>query len=112
MRLKKRAEFLNVQQKGQKIKKPAFTFCFVEQAFPVSRVGLTASKKVGNAVIRNRAKRRLRSLIFENMQEFLAQNRVDVVLIAHPQLPEYSYAHLTRDLKAAVKDATTRLSHG
>lgn len=112
MRLKKRAEFLNVQQKGQKIRKPAFTFCFVEQAFAVSRIGFTASKKVGNAVVRNKAKRRMRALAFENMQTFLVQHRVDVVLIAHPQLPDYSYAHLTRDLKTAIKDAITRLNHG
>lgn len=52
-----------------------------ETADPATRVGYTASKKVGNAVIRNRAKRRLRALAREVIGPRGERNE-DFVLIA------------------------------
>ncbi|MBE9604518.1 ribonuclease P protein component [Acetobacteraceae bacterium H6797] len=68
-RLKRRREFLRVAKAGKRAARPGL----VLQAMPVTeaageearqstplRVGFTATKKIGNAVIRNRTKRRLR----------------------------------------------------
>ena len=58
--LKTRAEYL-VAQRGKPARRPAFTLRAHKRAPDGDiRVGFTCSKKVGNAVARNRAKRRLR----------------------------------------------------
>lgn len=59
---------------------------FVPSGGEVTRVGLTVSRKVGNAVVRNRVKRRLRETI--RRQSELIPLGYDVVIIAHPQAAE------------------------
>jgi ribonuclease P protein component len=67
------------------------------------RVGYTASKKIGNAVLRNRAKRRLRALVREVMPG-LAQPGWDYVLVARPDATVTRvFADLARDLGAALQ---------
>lgn len=58
----------------------------------VVRIGFTASKKIGNAVARNRAKRRMRALAREILPA-LAQAGWDYVLVAKPE------ATVSRDFK-------------
>jgi len=65
------------------------------------RVGFTASRKVGNAVKRNRAKRRLRAAVGIVIQQSGAPGH-DVVLIARQST-------ITRDFTALVQDLTTGL---
>lgn len=65
-------------------------------------VGFTASRKVGNAVIRNRAKRRLRAVAAAILPE---QGRpgTDYVLIARAGTADRPYAQLLADLAAALR---------
>ena len=67
------------------------------------RLGFTASKKIGNAVLRNRAKRRLRALAREAL---LPQARPgwDYVLVARPtETVSRAYADLMADLAEALR---------
>jgi ribonuclease P protein component len=69
---------------------------------PAMRVGFTVTKKVGNAVVRNRMKRRLRALA----REVLPENGIagaDHVLIGRASGIERDYASLTAELKRALK---------
>lgn len=69
----------------------------------VVRVGFTASKKIGNAVLRNRAKRRLRALVRAVMPP-LAQPGWDYVLVARPAATvSRPFADLVADLTAALR---------
>jgi ribonuclease P protein component len=70
---------------------------------PTVRVGFTASKKIGNAVFRNRAKRRMRALAREVMPA-LGHPGWDYVLVAKPGVTVVrDYADLRRDLLAALQ---------
>ena len=69
---------------------------------PVIRVGFTASKKIGNAVARNRAKRRLRALVRDLMPS-LGQAGWDYVIVAKPSATiDRDFAALKSDLTAAL----------
>lgn len=67
------------------------------------RIGFTASKKIGNAVARNRAKRRLRALAREVLPA-LAQPGWDYVIVAKPGATiTRDYADLRADLESALR---------
>lgn len=76
------------------------------------RFGLTASKKVGNAVARNRARRRLRALAQTHIPQF-GRDGFDYVLIARTTTLTCRAATLAKDLETALKgvhnvDKTTK----
>lgn len=64
------------------------------------RVGFTASRKVGNAVVRNRAKRRLRAAA--RILAVEGRPGTDYVLIARGATAERPFSALLEDLEAAL----------
>lgn len=65
------------------------------------RVGFTATKKIGNAVTRNRIKRRLRALAREILTES-GKPGYDYVLIGRALTPDRAYSDLVNDLTKAL----------
>lgn len=103
--LRQRADFLRTAQ-GRRQPAGAFLLQARERgdgADGAMRVGFTASKKVGNAVTRNRAKRRLRALAREILPR-LGRPGWDYVLVARPGATvERPFATLRADLEAALR---------
>lgn len=73
----------------------------VRQADAV-RVGFTCSKKVGNAVARNRARRRLKAAVDEVFPHF-ARSGLDYVVIGRQETVARPYSLLLQDLRTALK---------
>tara|TARA_B100001057_G_scaffold117921_1_gene116482 strand:- start:2655 stop:3071 length:417 start_codon:yes stop_codon:yes gene_type:complete len=71
------------------------------------RVGFTVSKKVGNAVVRNRARRRLKSVVNDVLTSSEEQP-LDLVLIGRASTLKRSYDELLDDFRFALKSARTR----
>ena len=110
-RLKRRAEFLRVASAGRKSVTPGLILQVAPQPdTAVSpegsalRVGFTASRKVGIAVERNRARRRLRAAVEQVMALHAAPGR-DYVLIARAGTVRRPFAALLGDLEAALRHA-------
>lgn len=104
-RLRKRAEFEFLTKQAAKHHCGAF----VVQTFPnklnIWRVGFTASKKVGGAVQRNRARRRLKGVVDKLMRLNPAFNGVphDMVIVARTAAIDAPYATLISDLTTVLK---------
>lgn len=111
IRLKKRADFLNAQRgirihvQGLMLETALSPKDEGEDGF--YRIGFTASRKVGGAVQRNRAKRRLRAAAAAILPD-AARECTDYVLIARPATLVRPFQDLLNDLAKAVKNAHLR----
>ena len=100
--LKKRPEFLRVA-KGRRWHGTSMVVQFAPRPSEddCTGVGFTASRKVGGAVVRNRAKRRLRALVRE-LVPGTSLGGTDLVLIARPQTAVLPFDVLRADLSTAL----------
>ena len=109
-RLKRRAEFLRVAAKGRK----TATHGLVLQALQredqgPARIGFTVTKKIGNAVVRNRTRRRLK----EAARLELASQQisgVDLVLIGREATRGREFLELRDDFRRALHKAGVGLA--
>ena len=109
-RLKRRPEFLAVAGTRRKHVAPGLILQVRRHderqrpapGEPPIRLGLTASRKVGNAVVRNRARRRLREAARQILPAHAAPGH-DFVLVARADTAERPWAELLGDLSAALK---------
>jgi ribonuclease P protein component len=100
-RLLSRSDFLRVAASGVRFVAPGFVLQKAKETSDLPRYGLTATKKLGNAVIRNRARRRLRALA---EQHLLPQAMAfDYVLVAREAMVSRSFEQLVNDLDKALK---------
>ncbi|MCO4316927.1 ribonuclease P protein component [Phyllobacterium sp. 21LDTY02-6] len=111
LRLRKRAEFLAVRN-GEKRRGPFFLVEIRErpEADGPPRVGFTVTKKNGNAVLRNRIKRRLKEAVRVNVADDMADG-TDYVIVARRDALNAPFAELTRELaKRVSRKSMTRRS--
>ena len=110
--LKKRADFLRAARGIRRVE-GAVTLetCATPQADALPgrlRVGFTASKKIGNAVTRNRAKRRLRAAASQVLP-LLGRTGHDYVLVARGTCVARPFEALLSDISTALKAAHKKL---
>ncbi len=103
--IKKRPDFLAIAKKGDKwvtqglvLQVLGFSACEENTNY----IGFTASKKVGNAVFRNKAKRRLRSLAREILPAY-ADSGYKLVFIARSTAVHMDYKELYKNMHWALR---------
>ena len=101
--LTKRADFLSANR-GLRVAQPGFVLLARPNAGKGTRYGITVTKKIGNAVVRNRMKRRFRVLLREALPDIgLPQH--DHVLIGREGGIERDFAKLQKELAIALQRA-------
>ncbi len=106
-RVKNRRDYLSVQREGRKVHTPHFIIVIRPRERgeepQQARLGITVTRKIGNAVARNRVKRLVRE-VFRTHQECFSNNS-DFVFIAKRGSPSLSYV----DVRAEVMRARRAL---
>lgn len=102
-RLKNRPQFLAVRN-GEKRRGPFFLVEVLDRKLPDAepRVGFTVTKKQGNAVERNRMKRRLREAVRQKAGSAM-KNGHDYVIVAHRDLLAASFADMISALSERLE---------
>lgn len=100
-RLLQRPDFLRVQGSGQKVVTPHFLWFGCSSTAGSLRFGVTVSKRVGTAVVRNRIKRLLREA-FRHHKALFASG-LDVVAIARSESAMVAWPTVQRELSDAAR---------
>ena len=96
-----RAGFLAARSNGEKALSRGLVIQIIENGATQWRIGLTATKKIGNAVTRNRARRRMRALARSYLVP-LAQPGFDYVLIARHDTVNVDWQDMAKGLQKAI----------
>src|SRR5215510_153126 len=102
-RILKRREFRQVYEKGRKFRAAFFTAFVMENGGKAARLGITTTRKLGNAVNRNRVRRRLREVFRKNQRS--VPNGIDIVVNAKDSIIEVAYRELESDFISFLQRA-------
>ena len=101
-RVRRRAEFQRVFDAGHRVQGRYFTLLVAPNDSEGIRLGIVASRKLGGAVLRNRAKRLIRE-VFRRSQPLPGRQDVDVVVIPRRELFDAAYSTLESDFRATYQ---------
>ena len=108
IRLKRRAEFLRIAARGRKAPMPGLVLqALARDDEAPARLGFTVTKKVGNAVVRNRTRRRLREAARLVLRDHARRGQpltgVDLVLIGREGTRKRDFRALIDDIGRAIR---------
>ncbi len=100
-RIRKKKDFLHLYKKGKRFRGKSFILVYLSNELGYSRVAVVASKKLGNAVKRNKIKRQFRTLYRRN--KTLLTEPLDLIIIPHREINEIQWQSLEKDFSSALK---------
>ena len=100
-RLRRNSDFQQVRQNGKFYASPLMVLAFLRNELDHSRFGFVVSKRLGNAVKRNRIKRQMREATRLQLPQI--EPGVDLVVIARQPIREASYQEIEQTLLYLLK---------
>lgn len=113
-RLRRRRDYLRAYRSGRRRGGRFATLFYVPNDVGTARLGITASRKVGKSVVRQRLKRRVRE-IYRRWERRSDLPPLDLVVNLKPPAKEGDFAELRRELErqlASVLPGADRPPHG
>jgi ribonuclease P protein component len=108
-RLRKRREFEECYASGVRVSgRHILVFLLPGDSAPAPRMGISVSRRVGAAVVRNRVRRRMRE-IFRRSRSLFRGLPVRVVVNARPSAASASIVELSEDFRSAVARGLGRI---
>jgi ribonuclease P protein component len=102
-RLTNRSDFQRVRREGKSYAHPLAILIAAPNGGCLSRFGIVAGKRVGNAVTRNRAKRRLRETIRTQLPQMASG--WDVIIIARPAISDGDWTTIVEGMRNLLRRA-------
>jgi ribonuclease P protein component len=99
-RIRRRTDFQQVYDNGVRLHGRLLTIFVLSTCAPVARIGIAATKKLGGAVVRNRAKRLIREVFRRNKQP-----GVDVVVVPRREALSAPFQALETDFRTVLARA-------
>ena len=99
-----RKDFVNLNRSGRRLRTAHFTVFVARNGLDRSRLGITASRKVGGAVVRNRLKRLVRE-VFRLHKGFFPAG-CDIVVSARKTDDDLDFRKVREELLEVVSDST------
>jgi ribonuclease P protein component len=97
-RVRQRAEFDRIYKQGLKVHGRFMTMFLLQSDRDLCRIGIAATRKLGNAVVRNRAKRLSRELF----RRHKPRPGLDIVVVPRREFLAAEFSNLERDYRALV----------
>ncbi len=99
-RIRKKKDFLILYRKGNRYKTKYFNLIYLSNALTYSRMGVVASKKIGNAATRNKVKRWMRELFRRNKD--LLGFPMDLLIVVTAEMRQAAWAELKEHYLLAI----------
>lgn len=105
LRLTNRADFTRVYRRGKSFANHQFVvYWFHKPEVEQFRVGISASKKIGNAVVRNRMRRLIKEIVRKHEAKII--DHVDLVFIVRKGAVQMSFQEMEKSILHVLKKAS------
>lgn len=101
--LKENKDFRRLYSRGKSYVSPALVTYVIKNHKPVTRIGITTSKKIGKAVMRNRSRRVIREAYYLLMNE--VKPGYDIVFVARGKTPFVKSTLILRIMRKQLSEA-------